>query len=242
MFCVFIALYGSTVLIPQLLQTLMGYSATYAGFVLSPAGLVTMAVLPVVGFLLNRKVDARLLITFGLMVTAAAMYLMSGLTLGANPGTFIKLRMVQSFGMGFLWVPINTAAYLYIRQEQTSNAAGLFNLVRNEGASFGVAFVTTMLARRGQFHVSRLVEHINPLNPISNEVIDQLRAAAEMQTGDPVAANMQVWASVSRLVQQQAALLSYIDLFSVFMWIAIAVMPLVLLMRKSVAKGGPAVH
>jgi DHA2 family multidrug resistance protein len=242
-YCVFAVLYGSTVALPQMLQTLFGYSATRAGLVLSPGGLVTMAVMPVVGILLGKRVDARWLIMGGLAFLGAGSLWMSTLNLGVSPGQVIVPRCIQVTGMGMIFAPINTAAYMYLPREQSNNATGLFNLIRNEGSSLGVAVVNTLLVRRSQFHRSRLVEHIHPLNPLADEVLGGMSRMAEAGGYDPVTARHMGFGMLDRLVQQHSLALSYFDLFWVFGVAALASIPLVLLMRRSVAeKGAVAVH
>lgn len=237
-FFAFGVLYGSTVLLPQMLQTLMGYSATMAGLVLSPAGFFTMLEMPIIGILLGRKVDARWLIMAGLSIVAIAAFWMSTLNLSVAPSQVIWPRIVQTLGAGLLWVPINTAAYLYVPREQTNNASGLFNLIRNEGSSIGVALVTTLLQRHAQFHQTWLVGHVTPLDPMANQALQQMTQTGLMSGSGPVLADQQGLAQLYRQVQQQAMALSYLDMFRLFAVASLAVVPLVFLMRRSVAKSG----
>ena len=147
--CVFFAfgvLYGSNVLLPQMLQTLMGYSALNAGLVLSPAGFVTMLEMPLIGLMLSRGVDARKMIIAGLATVGVASMWMSGLNLGVSPGMVISPRNIQTLGAGMMFVPLNMAAYAFIPKDQVNNASGLFSLVRNEGSSIGVAITNTLSA------------------------------------------------------------------------------------------------
>jgi DHA2 family multidrug resistance protein len=235
-FFAFAVLYGSTVLLPQMLQTLMGYSATMAGLVLSPAGLFTIIEMPIIGILLARKVDARWLIMAGLLIVALASFWMSCLNIQVAPSQVIWPRIVQTLGAGLLWVPINTAAYLYVPKEQTNNASGLFNLIRNEGSSIGVSVVTTFLQRNSQFHQNFLVGHINSFNPLATNALQQMGQLGG--TGDSVAASRRGLARVYETVQAQALTLSYLDMFRLFAVASLVVVPVVLLMRRSVAQGG----
>ena len=222
-FCTYGVLYGSTVLLPQMMQSLMGYSATTAGLVLSPAGLVTLIELPFVGLLLGWRVDARWMIVTGLAVIAFASYWMSTLSLQVTPMDVIVPRCVQVLGAGLMFVPINASAYMNVPKEQSSNASALFSLIRNESAGMGVAVVTTLLERQTQFHQMRLIERVNPLNPTAMDMIRNLDHVFGPQAG---------LATVYRLVQQQAAALAYMDMFWLYAWAALAVIPLVLLMRR----------
>ena len=143
MFTLGVALYGTTVLIPQLLQTLMGYTAELAGMAMSPGGLVTMACMPVVGFLIN-KVEPRYLAAFGFAFTALALYHMASISLDMNYAYAASLRMIQAVGLAFLFVPINTASYYGITLAQNNDVSGLTNLARNVGGTVGTAAINTL--------------------------------------------------------------------------------------------------
>ncbi len=237
-FFAFAVLYGSTVLLPQMLQTLMGYTAFQAGLVMSPAGIATMLEMPIIGILLSRGADARWLIATGLGVVAAASFWMSGLNLDVAPSQVIWPRIVQTMGAGLLWVPINTAAYAYIAKNQVNNASGLFNLIRNEGSSVGVALSTTLLQRRAQFHQFRLTEHVSALGRETTTWLGQLTQAAQAGGADPVLARSRGLGMMYGMVQRQAMAMSYLDLFWLFGMLSLAVIPLVFLMKKAVAQGG----
>ncbi|HEX4056656.1 MAG TPA: DHA2 family efflux MFS transporter permease subunit [Tepidisphaeraceae bacterium] len=230
-FGVYATLYATTVLLPQMLQTLMGYSATEAGLVLSPAALVTMLEMPIIGILLSRGVDARKMIACGLLITAGAAMWMSRLNLQVSEADVIWPRVVQVLGAGLMFVPINTIAYRFIPKTETNNASGLFSLVRNEGGSIGVALVTTLLARHTQMRQASLVGHVNLLNPIAVDMLH--RASALFGPADPTGGRGAL-ALVYALVQQQAAILSYMDLFQIFAGVTLLVVPLVLFMRGGV--------
>jgi DHA2 family multidrug resistance protein len=239
-FCVYATLYATTVLLPQMLQTLMGYTATEAGLVLSPAALVTMAEMPLIGFLLYKRVDARLLIIPGLAIVAVSAFWMSDLNLLVTPADVIWPRVVQVLGAGLMFVPINTVAYAYIPRDQTSNASGLFSLLRNEGASVGVALVTTLLQRRTQMHQAYLVRQIHATNPLA---INMLHRFVGLLGSDPSISPRRALRLAYELVLQQASILSYLDLFRMFGFVTLLVIPLVLLMRRSVAdKSAPPAH
>jgi DHA2 family multidrug resistance protein len=230
-FFVYATLYASTVLLPQMLQTLMGYSATRAGLVLSPAGLVTMLEMPVIGIMLARGFDARRLMVLGLVVVAAAAVWMSTLNLEVSPSQVIIPRCLQVLGAGMMFVPMNVLAYRYIPRDQTSNASGLFSLVRNEGSSIGVAVVTTLLVRHTQIHQAQLGARINPLNPLATEALQKISG---MFGGGADAATSSL-AVVYAMVQRQAAVLSYLDMFQLFAVATVVVIPMVLLMRRGAA-------
>jgi DHA2 family multidrug resistance protein len=236
MFMVGVVLLGSTVLIPQYLQLVMGYSATQAGLALSPGGLLVMFMLPFVGFLLS-KVEARWLIGVGLAITCFALIHMTNFDTYMNFKYVVIARCFQAAGLAFLFVPINTAAYAYVPPTKNNAASGLINVARNIGGSLGISLVTTLLDRRAQFHQMRLTEHMTPLNPAFNRALD----SATHVFGAGGSENS-AYALIMRRLQQQAATLSYIDCFWV-MGLAFGVlMPLVFLMKKTEPGRGMAGH
>ena len=158
------ALFGSTVLVPEFLQTLMGYSATESGKVLSPAGFVIMALLPITGYLTDR-IDPRKLIVAGLVIAAAALWLTSHINLQVDYRTITLYRILQAIGLAFLFTPISTVCFSQIPQQKSNAASSLFNLSRNLGASFGIAAVTSLVARRTQVHHGQLAAHVDAANP-----------------------------------------------------------------------------
>ncbi|MBS1867122.1 MAG: DHA2 family efflux MFS transporter permease subunit, partial [Acidobacteria bacterium] len=147
MFFLGFVLYSSTVLIPQMLQQLLGYSAEMAGLALSPGGAVIMLMMPVVGFLVSR-VDTKILISFGCIVCSLSLFVMAGWNLQLDYRHAVYGRMLQSLGLAFLFIPINVSAFAYVPKEKTNMGTGIINLARNVGASVGIATVTTVLERR----------------------------------------------------------------------------------------------
>jgi DHA2 family multidrug resistance protein len=207
---------------------------------MSPSAFFTMATMPVVGFLLGRKVDARYLIPVGLVAGAGASYWQAKLDLTASPLSIVLPRCLQMFGVGLLFLPLNNAAYLYLPREQTNNATGLFNMLRNEGGSLGIAIATTLVERRGQFHNLRLAEHVRPANPQVGPTLDRLASLRVLRGGvTSLVGHDQALALLTRTVRTQARLMAYLDVFWVFAVMSLLALPLVLLMKKSVAHGGP---
>jgi DHA2 family multidrug resistance protein len=147
MFILGVALYGTTVLIPQLLQTLMGYTATNAGKTLSLGAIATLIAMPIVGALINR-VDPRFLLAFGFTITSAALFHMTSIRLGMSLSYTAWLRFFQAAGLGFLFIPIQTLSYVGVPMENNNDVSGLTNLARNIGGSVGTALVATLLARQ----------------------------------------------------------------------------------------------
>src|SRR6266404_6775917 len=164
MFMLGFALLGSTVLLPLFMQTLLGYTAQHSGLALLPGGFSLMLLMPLVGFMLSRY-DARKMMMGGLLVLSFSLFHMTNFDLGVDFRTVMFARMIQTAGMAFLFVPINTAAYAFLPREKNNAASGLMNLARNIGGSVGISLVTTLLDRRSQTHLNYLSGHISSSNP-----------------------------------------------------------------------------
>jgi MFS transporter, DHA2 family, multidrug resistance protein len=225
-------LLGSTFLIPAYTQQLMGYRAVDAGLVLTPGGFATIALLPFVGRSVN-KVDLRVLTAVGLLIGGVSLLLMTNVYLGVSFRTLVWLRVLQSAALPFLFVPINALAFRDIPPEKTNNASAIINLARNFGGSIGIAFASTVLTRRAQFHQSRLVEQLQPLNPAYTDYTHHLGAVLGVPPD-----GMTVLASVYQQALEQATLLSYLDGFKILGVIFLALIPLLLLVKPG--KGGVA--
>jgi DHA2 family multidrug resistance protein len=237
-FCAFGVLYGASTQLPALLETLFGYDAYHAGLVLSPAGIFTIITIIIVGRLLGKGVDARWLIFTGLLIVAAGCYWTSRLNLDIAPSQVVWPRVVLVAGLGFVFAPINVAAYLYIPREYRGAAVGLFALLRNEGGSVGTTMGKTITERREIFHAARLNETLDPFNPAVTTFTDQVRDGVLQQAGDPVAAQQVALQSLENLRSQQALALSYFDTFLIFAILAVILAFLVLLMKRSVIEKG----
>jgi len=231
-------LYASTALLPMFLQGLMGYTAMLSGMVLSPGGLITIIFLPVVGLAMKR-VQPRWLVITGVLVSSFGLLMMSRFTLGIDYGTAVRSRLVQSLGMPFLFVPISAAAFSFMARERMNYATGLFNLARNIGGSTGIATVTTLIARRTQFHQTMLVSHLTPFDASFQQALKgttQLIAAQGASLPDAaVRANGLIYGSMVR----QSAMLAFGDAFFVMAILFLAIIPLMLMMRKTRPVSGP---
>ena len=237
-FCAYGVLYGSSTLLPGMLEALFGYDAFHAGLVLSPAGLFSIAAIIVVGALLGRGVDARWLIASGLLLLAAGNYWMSRLNLDISPWQVVWPRVVLVAGLGLVFAPLNVAAYLYMPQSLRGAAVGLLALLRNEGGSVGTSMGQTITERREQFHALRLNEYLDPLNPAVNSYLTQAYPGYLQQSGDPAAAHQMALQSLDDLRMQQALALSYFDAFLFFAFLAVALAFLALFMKRSVVEKG----
>jgi DHA2 family multidrug resistance protein len=237
MFFLGFVLYSTTVLIPQLLQQLLGYTAQLAGMALSPGGAVIMCMMPVVGILVS-KVDTRILIAFGCIVSASALFVMAGWDLGLDYGHAVRARMLQSFGLAFLFIPINVSAFAYVPKEKTNMGTGIINLARNIGASVGIATVTTMLDRRAQFHQARLMEHVNDYSAAYRNMLNGTQARLISAGSTAAHASAQAHGMIYGTIQRQAAMLAFIDNFKMLGFVFFAVIPILVLMKKPRGRAG----
>jgi DHA2 family multidrug resistance protein len=235
-------LLGSTVLIPLYLQTLMGYTATDAGLALSPGGFLIMLMMPFIGLLLS-KVEARWLILTGLTITALALFHMTSFNLNVDFRTVVLARMFQAAGLAFLFVPINTAAFSYVPQEKNNKASAIINLSRNIGGSFGISLVTTMLARRTQYHQSVLASHTSPFDNAYQSFIQNTGQLFRSHGANAAQAASQANDLLSKTILRQATMLAFIDNFWLVGVCVICVMPLVFFMKANrPGKGGVSAH
>ena len=230
-------LYGSTVLLPLWLQTLMGYSALQAGFAMLPRGLGSFLFMPVVGMLMS-KVEPRKLLATGLTLSAFSLYSLSKLNLNAGYWDIFWPQLLQGVSMGLLFVPLTTITNDSIPKEEMGNATSLFNLMRNMGASIGIASVTTVVARHSQTHINILGQHITPNDPAAVGMMTSLKNGMMASGMDATTAAQQAYAMAFAMVQRHAAMLSYIDAFRLLAVLFVVVMPLILIMKKPKHGGG----
>ena len=213
MFILGIMLFSSLVMMPQFLQTLMGYSAESAGLVLSGGGFLLLFLMPVTGAL-SSKVQARYIIAFGwLTLSLAMLYSTQTLSLQISFRSAALLRMVQVFGLGFLFVPINLVSYIGMPQEKSGNVAGLVNFMRNIGASIGTSMVTTVIARRAQFRQVQLVANTTLGQPPFTQAVEALSRRLAISGLDVTRATSQAYARLYGALVGQATALAYIDAF-----------------------------
>jgi MFS transporter, DHA2 family, multidrug resistance protein len=239
-FFAYAVLYGASTSLPGLLQSLFGYNALAAGLVMSPAGFFAVLAMPIVSRLIGLKTDTRWLIGAGLVVIAASNYWMSQMNLDISPEQVIWPRAGLVVGLSIVFAPVNVAAYLYTPPLLRGAAVGLLSLLRNEGGSVGTSMAQTLEERREQFHTLRLGETLDQFNPAVQSFLDQAQARFLQQTGDPVAAHQLALQALENLRHQQAASLAYFDCFWLSAVVIVALLFVVLLMKRSVAeKGAP---
>jgi DHA2 family multidrug resistance protein len=224
-FIVGIILLATLSLLTPYLQNLMNYPVLTAGMVLAPRGIGTMVAMMIVGRMINR-VDPRMLVLFGLALTVAVLWEMTGFTPDVSRFTLVRTGIEQGLGLGFLFVPLSTITFATLTPEFRTQGTALFSLMRNLGSSIGISVVIFLLTRNTQIVHSQLVEHVTPFNEL-------------LRTGTV----HRIWnmtttlgrAALDAEITRQAAIIAYIDDYKVMMLIALAAMPIVFLLRK----GGP---
>ena len=239
-----IGLFGTTTLIPQMLQSLYGYRAMDAGLILGPGAFVITILAPISAQLLQRRIiSAKAMIFASISVIALAMFVYSSMNLSTNAAHYRWDRILQGVGYGLFLVPVNLIAYSQLRPDQNNKASSLTNLFRNWGGSFGIAFVTTETARRQSFHQSNLVAHLDSGSQalqqaghaISGYLVQHGFSGPDAAAGAP--------GVIFRQLQGQSVFLAFMDCFRVIGWITLAMIPLVLAVRKFKAGGAaPAGH
>jgi DHA2 family multidrug resistance protein len=242
MFVLGFSLYGTTVLIPQMVQTLLGYTAELAGFVISPGGICIMLMMPVVGFLIG-KVDPRYLICGGFFILSTSMIVMMTFSLDSSFKYIMWVRVYQASGLAFLFIPINTISYSGVPQSQNNDVAGLTNLARNIGGSVGTAFVATMLARGTQKHESYMIRDLTAGNQAFVDKVKSLKGAFGGHGGGnpltgPGAHTAQAF--IYQQMHRQSSMLAYLDIISIFVVFCACMIPIVLAIGKIKPPSGDA--
>ena len=238
MFFLGLMLFSSLVMMPQFLQTLLGYTAQSAGLVLSGSGVVLLIEMPIIGQL-TSKYPAKYIISFGWLVLCCAMYYSTqrlDLSIGFRSAAW--LRVAQGAGLGFLFVPITLACYIGIPPEKSNSVAGIVNFMRNIGSSVGTSMVTTLLARRAQVHQTNLVYHATNFDPeFRNQLngISQTLLQAGLSAPD---ARRQAMGRLYQSVVGQAQTLAYIDTFMILAIGAGIMFVLSFIIRKNDPGGG----
>jgi MFS transporter, DHA2 family, multidrug resistance protein len=223
-FTIGIILLATMALLPPMLQNILGYPVITSGLVLAPRGVGTMISMILVGRLV-QKVDARLLILGGLLLTAYSLWEMTTFSPEMGARLIVTNGVVQGLGLGFLFVPLSTLAFATLRPELRTEASSLFSLVRNLGSSVGISIMATLLAQNVQVNHAELAARVSPFNP----AID----AFAMPNGLSIASgNTAALAYVNKLATTQAQMISYLDDFKMMAIVALACIPMLLLLRR----------
>ncbi len=219
MFIIGMILLSGLALMPPMLQQLMNYPVITTGWVMAPRGVGTMISMLLVGRLV-RSVDPRLLVIIGLSLTAWSLHMMTQFTANMGQWPLISSGIIQGLGFGLVFIPLSTLTYATLDTKYRTDAASLFNLVRNIGSSVGISLVMTMLVQLSQTNHAELGQHINPFSP-----------AIDLQMPAILSGDAQTMAIIDRMVSGQALMISYLDDFKLMMFITLAAMPIVLFLR-----------
>jgi DHA2 family multidrug resistance protein len=232
-----IVLFGTTVVIPQFLQLLLGYPATKAGEALAGGGLMMLVMMPIAGQLVNR-IDQRLMMAIGFIATGLSLfYIATHLSLQMDFRTAAMLRTYQTIGLAFIFLPSSILAYVGTPREKNNQIAAMNSFVRNIGGSIGIAVISTMLTRQAARHQVYLASHTSP----GASAFEQMASGMTQQLAQKGVAHPQhqAYARIAGLITGQATTLAYIDIISVLGVVVICLSPLVLLMRRPPKTGGP---
>ena len=228
-----LVLFGTTVLIPEFLQTSMGYTAERAGMALSPGGLALMVMMPIAGVLTSKaRVDPRLLVSLGFLGMASTLHLMTVIYPGVDFKTIVLLRIIQVLPMPFIFIPISTLNYIGVPREKNNQVSGLSNFSRNLGGSIGTSLLGTFLSRQNQTHQNTFVAHTGHGDSNFQAMLSGFRGLFESQGFDPVTATHKAAAMAYRIVQSQAAALSFKNSFWTMSMVIIFLVPLPFVMRR----------
>src|SRR5437660_6103524 len=224
-------LYGSLVLLPIMLQTLLGYPSLQAGIAMAPRGVGSFFMMPLTG-IMTGKFDPRKLLTAGLIIGGVTLIWLSQLNLNAGYWDIFWPQLVQGAGMSMLFVPLTTVTMDPIPRERMGNATSLFNLMRNIGGSIGIATTGTMLARQQQTMTNVLGANVTPYSPAAQTTFERLRSGFIASGTDAVTATQRAYAALFGLVQRQAAMVSFVSIFQLLGILFLMLIPLILIMRR----------
>lgn len=223
-------LYGTIALLPLFLQTLLGYPALQSGLAVSPRGIGAVVSMILVGRLIG-KIDARYLIMFGFGLVGFSTYLLADINLQISIRSIVWPQIMSGFAMGFVFVPLTVMTTGTLSNEQIGNATGIFNLMRNVGGSFGIAAVTTMLARGAQTHQAVMVSHLTPYDPAFQQRMSELMSVIG-GGADLMTTQMQAYGAIYQTLVRQANLLAYIDNFRILAFLCLLCTPAALLFKR----------
>ncbi len=231
-------LYGSMVLLPIMLQTVLGYPPLQAGIAMAPRGVGSFFMMPLTGLMIG-KFDPRKLLTLGLFVGGATLIWLSTLNLNAGYWDVFWPQLIQGVAMSLLFVPLTTVTMDSISRERMGNATSLFNLMRNIGGSVGIATTGTLLSRHQQATTNMLGANVNLYSPAAQATFTRIRAGFLASGSDPTTATSRAYAGMFGMVQRQASMVSFVSVFQLLGFLFIALLPLILLMRRPKHQSAP---
>jgi MFS transporter, DHA2 family, multidrug resistance protein len=229
-------LFGSNQIMPQLLQTSFPYTATLSGLAMMPGGIAMLVMMPVAGQITGHF-QPKYLITVGLVGITLSMWYSTSLTPDASFDYFAWVRIYQVIALPFLFIPINTVAYDGLAANKTNQGSALMNVARNLGGSIGISVANVVLTQRSQLHQARLVENTVPSSPAFQATLNKTTQYFISQGASPADAHGQAIGFIAHLIQAQATILAYIDVFQVCAVTAAIMIPIVLIMVRRVQIG-----
>ncbi|HEY6514956.1 MAG TPA: DHA2 family efflux MFS transporter permease subunit [Steroidobacteraceae bacterium] len=232
-----VVLFGTTQFIPQLVQQVLGYTAEQAGLALTLGGIITLVSMPLAG-ILSTHVQPRVMMGIAFAVEAVAMWNMTHLDTTVTFGGIALARMWQGAPIPFLFVPLISAAYVGLPGEKTNRASAMISVGRNIGGSVGISLVQALLARREQFHQARLVTGLQPLNPVYVHGVHSLAQALTARGAPPAAATRMAMGALYQIVQRQADMMAFNDVFWAMTVFIIVVLPIVFLLKRTPLEQG----
>ena len=229
-------LYGGLVLLPLFLQTVLGYPSVQAGIAVAPRGLGSFFSMPIVGYL-TSKMDPRKLLIVGLLSGSVTLWALGAINLQVGYWDIFWPQFFQGIAMGLVFVPLTTVTMSMIRREEMGNATSLFNFMRNMGGSIGIAAVATMLSRNAQVQYNVLGAHLNPFDPAVRGFLNQIRGAFVARGLDLSSATQAAYVAMSGMVQRQALMVSFVQLFRMLAIVFALLVPLVFVMKRPKVTG-----
>jgi DHA2 family multidrug resistance protein len=233
-------LYSSAVLIPQLAQQTLGYTALLAGLLLSPGALAIIFLIPLVGRFLLPRIQTRYIIGFGFFSLGVALTIAHGLSPDIDFETLAGFRVAQTFGLAFLFVPISTITYSTLSKEMNNDASALFVMVRNVAGSIGISLATALITTRTQVRRAYLSQHLSPLNPAYNAKLAQVQHALQGLGVEQAKLHATALGRMNTMLSHQASVLAYLDVFAICAVGAFCIVPLTFLYKGTKAGGGGA--
>jgi MFS transporter, DHA2 family, multidrug resistance protein len=225
-------LYGMTVILPEFLQNLLGYTAAQAGECMALGGFLMMLTMPISGFL-TSKVDPRYLLAMGYTITAAGLYIVaSRLSLTMDFRTAAMLRTYQVAGLAFIFIPSNVLCYQGIPRAKNNQVSSMMNFVRNIGGSFGIALVSTLVTRATQTRQNYLSAHMRNGNPVFHGMMEGMTATLRSGGMDAVQASQQAMARMQLMLEQQAGALAFKDVVANLAIFVACLIPLAFIMKR----------
>ncbi|MFZ0591878.1 MAG: DHA2 family efflux MFS transporter permease subunit [Bryobacteraceae bacterium] len=223
-------IYGAVTILPLYFQTMMYYSALWAGLAVSPRGLGSIVAMPLVGLLVS-KVDTRILVSLGFGIFGICSLTWGTITLQISPWSMLIPIIISGFSLGLVFVPLSTVTLGSLAPQSIGNGSGLFNLLRNVGGSVGISIVNTVLARHEQLHQTELSRHMAPMLPTVQQALSSFTQVLAPQSG-PANASIQAYGMLQNTLSQQATLWSYVDDFRYMALACFCCVPVVWLLKR----------